>query len=184
MRSGGFDDLPSVEQLNGASRDEFAAALAPLFEGAPRFLGRLADARPFSSEEDLFTSARSVAATMPEDDQVELLGAHPRIGARPEAVSAMSHAEQGYGAPQADDDRGTAARLRELNERYEARFGFRFVIFVAGRPRRDIVPLIERALDADRNAELQRGLGDVVSIAEDRLAKLRARRARHPVVGA
>ena len=67
--------------------DAFASTLAPLFEGAPRFLARLAEARPFETEEDLFGAARATARQMPEEEQIELLDAHPRIGADPAAVS-------------------------------------------------------------------------------------------------
>ena len=60
-----------------------------------------------------------------------------------------------------------------LNEIYEAHFGFRYVVFVAGRPREAIIPLIEVALRNDREAELRRAVDDAVYIAADRLASLR-----------
>ena len=60
-----------------------------------------------------------------------------------------------------------------LNDAYERIFGFRFVVFVAGRPRSEIVPILERSLRDDRVAELRRGLDDVVYIAADRLRTLR-----------
>ncbi|MCY7417600.1 MAG: 2-oxo-4-hydroxy-4-carboxy-5-ureidoimidazoline decarboxylase, partial [Chloroflexi bacterium] len=59
-----------------------------------------------------------------------------------------------------------------LNDAYEARFGFRYVIFVAGRSRSAIVPLLEQALAAEREAERHRGLTDVVAIARARAATL------------
>ena len=62
---------------------EFTAAMAPLFEGAPGFLWRLAAARPFGSAERLFERARELAHAMPEPHQVELVDAHPRLGAPP-----------------------------------------------------------------------------------------------------
>jgi hypothetical protein len=111
---------------------------------------------------------------MPEAEQVELLDAHPRIGADPATVSAMSHAEQGYDAP--DEDAWVGEELTALNEAYESLFGFRFVVFVAGRPRVDIIPILERALHADREEELRRGLDDVVLIASDRWQALRGPR--------
>ena len=55
-------DLPGADALNALSADAFADALAPLFEGAPRFLHRLAGARPFESDDALFAAAREVAA--------------------------------------------------------------------------------------------------------------------------
>ena len=159
--------LPTAEELNALDADTFASTLAPMFEGAPRFLRRLAEARPFETEDDLFGAARAVARQMPEEEQIELLNAHPRIGADPSTMSAMSHAEQGHDAP-ADGQAWVGEELAALNEAYESLFGFRFVVFVAGRPRADIIPILEMALHADREEELRRGLDDVVLIAADR----------------
>ena len=77
-------------------RDADPALLAPLFEGAPRFLARIEAAGPFATDDDLFATARAIAHAMPEPDQVELIDAHPRLGAPPGTVSAMSFQEQGY----------------------------------------------------------------------------------------
>jgi 2-oxo-4-hydroxy-4-carboxy--5-ureidoimidazoline (OHCU) decarboxylase len=159
--------LPTIQELNALDADAFASTLVPLFEGAPRLLRRLAEARPFETEEDLFGAARAVARQMPQEEQVELLDAHPRIGADPSTMSAMSHAEQGHDAP-ADAQAWIGEELTALNEAYESLFGFRFVVFVAGRPRADIIPILEMALHADRDEELRRGLDDVVLIAADR----------------
>ena len=46
------------------------------------------------------------------------------------------------------------AELAELNRAYEERFGFRFVVFVAGRPRREIVPVLRERLERTREQEL------------------------------
>jgi hypothetical protein len=47
---------------------------------------------------------------------------------------------------------------------------------VAGRPKADIIPILERALHADRDEELRRGLDDVVLIASERMDRLRGPR--------
>ena len=60
-----------------------------------------------------------------------------------------------------------------LNEIYERQFGFRYVVFVAGRPKPEIVPLLEHALRNEREAELRRAVDDAIYIAGDRLLKLR-----------
>jgi 2-oxo-4-hydroxy-4-carboxy-5-ureidoimidazoline decarboxylase len=165
--------MKDIDELNGQAPDTFAAAIAPLFERAPRFVTRIGEARPFESEEDLFDTARAIAREMPEAEQIELLAAHPRIGADVTTVSDLSRREQGGEAP---NDAWIGEELAALNEAYESRFGFRFVVFVAGRPRADIIPLLERALHADRDEELRRGLDDVVLIAADRMETLRGPR--------
>jgi 2-oxo-4-hydroxy-4-carboxy-5-ureidoimidazoline decarboxylase len=156
--------MPAMRQLDTAPRDAFLETVSPLFERAPRFLERLAAARPFGSWEALFREADAIALAAPREVQLELLDAHPRIGAPPGSVSALSYAEQGYDREQLE----AIEALGPLNEAYEARFGFRYVIFVAGRPRSAIVPLLRDALDGDPDAERERGLADVVAIARAR----------------
>jgi OHCU decarboxylase len=153
-----------IAELDSMPKAEFVAAVAPLFEGAPHFLDRLAGARPFGGADELFRRARVIALSMPESEQIELIDAHPRLGAPPSSVSAMSHHEQGYDREATE----AMADLERLNGRYEARFGFRFCVFVAGRSRAEIVPVLEAALAAERPAEIQRALGDVIAIARDR----------------
>lgn len=168
--------MRSIDELNQADTEAFVTALTPLFEGAPGFVRRLADARPFETEDHLFDVARAVAREMPEAEQVALLDSHPRIGADPAGMSSLSTAEQGYDRAAVDDEAWVGEELAALNEAYEGRFGFRFVIFVAGRPRADIIPILERALHADRDEELRRGLDDVVLIAHERMDRVRGPR--------
>jgi 2-oxo-4-hydroxy-4-carboxy-5-ureidoimidazoline decarboxylase len=164
--------MKTIEELNALDADGFVASLGRLFEGAPRFVRLLADARPFESEDELIDAARVTAREMPEEEQIELLNSHPRIGADPAALSGLSRSEQGADEPEGGNDAWIGNELTALNEAYESLFGFRFVVFVAGRPRADIIPLLERALHADRDEELRRGLDDVVLIASDRLHSL------------
>ena len=143
-----------------------------IFEGAPWFVARLMADGPYESDSALLHRARELALAMPEEEQVALLAAHPRIGAPPASVSEASFREQGY-------DRGAGAidlshRLQRLNDLYEGRFGFRYVVFVNGRPREEIASLLEAGLaSGQRDDEKTRGLEDVVAIAADRLKRIR-----------
>jgi 2-oxo-4-hydroxy-4-carboxy--5-ureidoimidazoline (OHCU) decarboxylase len=150
--------------------------MAPLFEAAPRFITRLEAGRPYETWDGLFAAADRIALEMPHDEQLELIDAHPRIGAPPGSVSPLSFVEQGYDQGAASDEAEIershiADELERLNRAYEGTFGFRYVIFVAGRPRAAIVPLLEAALEADADAERIRALRDVVAIARDRAIK-------------
>jgi 2-oxo-4-hydroxy-4-carboxy-5-ureidoimidazoline decarboxylase len=158
---------PEVAALDELPPDAFVAAAAPWFEGAPRFLARLAAARPFHDESTLFGRAAEIALGMPDDEQRELIDAHPRLGAPPATVSAASFREQGYER----ETTAAIADLARLNAAYEQRFGFRFCVFVAGRSRPELVPVLEAALGANRDAEIRRALGDVVAIARDRFRR-------------
>ena len=169
----------AVAELDALPEAAFVAAAAPWFEGAPRFLARLAAARPFRDESTLFARAAAIADGMPEPEQLELIDAHPRLGAPPASVSAASFREQGYDRETTD----AISELERLNRVYEERFGFRFCVFVNGRSRPDLVPVLEAALAADRAAEIRRALGEVVAIAHDRFRKASVESSEREVVG-
>ena len=133
--------------------------LAELFEGHTRFVAQLAQL------EDPLGQARKVLADAPEDEQIEALATHPRIGQRVN-VSDQAAREQG-----SDEDPALLAALVKLNKSYEQKFGFRFVVFVDGRPRGEILSVLRQRLQNARGEELAAGLDDLVAIALDRWRK-------------
>lgn len=178
-------DPVDLEALNAAPRELFEAGLAPLFEGAPAFLRRLAAVRPFGSWPAMFEAARAIAHAMPAAEQCELVDSHPRVGAQPASVSELSFREQGYdreaavnlASAAAQERDQVAAELDRLNGAYEAHFGFRYCVFVAGRSRSELLPEMERALTGERDSELHRALDAVIDIAADRHRTMAADRA-------
>jgi 2-oxo-4-hydroxy-4-carboxy--5-ureidoimidazoline (OHCU) decarboxylase len=132
-----------------------AEQLAELFEGRTRFVEKLA------AVEDPLAHARELALELSDDEKKEMLDAHPAIGAK--ASSAHSAREQGT-----DDDPAVLAELAELNAAYEERFGFRFVVFVNGRSRREIVPVLRERMQRAREEELSTAVDELVQIAVSR----------------
>lgn len=125
--------------------------LAELFSGRTRFVERLAQ------EENPLRRARDLALEVSDEERLEALAAHPRIGER---------ASEQHG-----DDPEVLAELAELNREYENRFGFRFVVFVDGRSRAELLPVLRERLRNTRERELDTGLSELVAIAEDRWRK-------------
>ena len=133
-----------------------AAELAELFEGRTRLVERLAEL------EDPLGRAEDVVAALSEVELVEALAAHPAIGART-GLSARSTAEQGT-----DSDPVILSELAYLNQVYEEKFGFRFVVFVNGRPKGEILDVLRERLARTRDEELATGVRELVAIAKDR----------------
>ena len=130
--------------------------LAELFEGHTRLVEKLAE------HDDPLGSAREVIAQLSEEEKLEALNAHPAIGAR-SGLSARSAAEQGV-----DDDPAVLTELAYLNQVYEEKFGFRFVVFVDGRPKAEILEVLRGRLGRSREEELETALEELVAIARDR----------------
>jgi 2-oxo-4-hydroxy-4-carboxy--5-ureidoimidazoline (OHCU) decarboxylase len=132
-----------------------ADELAELFEGRTRFVQRLAELQ------NPLGRARALMQDLTPEERLEVLDAHPAIGAR--NLSARSAAEQG-----ADADPDVLAELDRLNREYEARHGFRFVVFVNRRPKAEILEVLRSRIGNPTDEELETALGELVAIAEDR----------------
>jgi 2-oxo-4-hydroxy-4-carboxy--5-ureidoimidazoline (OHCU) decarboxylase len=132
--------------------------LAELFGGRTRFAERLAE------HEDPLGEARALLDRLPIDEQVEALNAHPPIGAR--NLEGPSAREQG-----SDADPDTLSRLAYLNQVYEEKFGFRFLVFVNRRPKAEIVPVLEERLARTREEELETAFDELVAIARARAGR-------------
>jgi len=135
-----------------------ADELAELFEGRTRFVEKLAE------RDDPLEAAPEVIAELSEEEKLEALDAHPAIGAG--NLSARSAAEQG-----ADADPAVLVELAGLNRAYEERFGFRFVVFVNGRPKAEILEVLRGRIERTRGEELDTGLAELVAIARDRWSR-------------
>jgi 2-oxo-4-hydroxy-4-carboxy--5-ureidoimidazoline (OHCU) decarboxylase len=130
--------------------------LAELFEGRTPLVERLAELP------DPLGQADDVLMGMSDEEKVEALNAHPAIGQRM-GLSARSAAEQGE-----DADPAVLSELAYLNQVYEEKFGFRFVVFVAGRSKLEILEVLQERIGNTRDEELATACAELVAIAKDR----------------
>jgi OHCU decarboxylase len=125
-----------------------AAELEELFSGPSMLVQILAET------EDPLTRAEEIALGLDDVDKVEALAGHARIG--------EPSPEQHGGDP------AVLTELAYLNQVYEEKFGFRFVVFVAGRSRDEVLEILRDRIGNTREEELETGLRDLVAIAQDR----------------
>ena len=154
------DDVPG--QLSGRPRTCAAARRALAARGrvrvrrgvAPLVRGRAAVPRPARRgapvrrrSDAVRGRAATIALAMPEDEQLELIDAHPRLGAPPATVSAASFREQGYDRDDAERrSRERAARRRAGAAQRRVRGALRLpVLRLRRRPSaRGAVPVLGR----------------------------------------
>jgi len=125
--------------------------LEELFSGHSLLVDLLADI------DDPLERAEDVALSLDEREQAAALATHPRIG--------EPSPEQHGGEP------AIITELAYLNQVYEEKFGFRFVVFAAGRPRAELLQVLRERLERSREEELETGIRELVAIAKDRWFK-------------
>ena len=106
-----------------------------------------------------------------DEEWLEAMKAHPRIGERGGDTPKSSEREQGR-AMQASA--ATLAALAADNRRYEERFGHVFLIFASGRSGEEILAELRRRMGNEPAAELQEAKRELRRIAKLRLERMGA----------
>jgi len=132
-------------------------------------------ARPFDGVDALLENADRVWQALSEDDWLEAFASHPRIGVQTEAGARASRsanwsAEEQSGVTGASGE--TIEALADLNRRYDARFGFIYLVCATGRTAGEMRALLETRLHNDQATELRTAAEEQRRITAIRLLKL------------
>lgn len=139
--------------------------------GSRGWAGALVAGRPFPSSTALLGAAEQVWFALSEADWLQAFAQHPRIGERKDATSTyLAHSGEEQAAAQS-----TLAEVAEAliagNRAYEARFGFRYVVFASGRTAPELLGILEGRLTRTREEELWEAARQQHRITALRMAK-------------
>jgi OHCU decarboxylase len=154
------------------------AACAELFTaccGSSRWVSRVVDRRPFASLNELHRVADDVWWSLDSSDWLEAFAHHPRIGgtgsASPQSARAASWSA-GEQAAVATSAASTKSELAAINDAYEAKFGFIYIVSAAGRSAAELLDVARARLANDRDLELRVAAEEQRKITSLRLGKL------------
>lgn len=175
---------------NALDTEAEAAALGALSEAddelflslcASKTWAKFMKAHPAPSLRALFAQAEAVFWSLSESDLLEAFEAHPKIGEHKAGMSATARSATWSTAEQsaaAKSSAYTEARLTELNQQYESKFGFIYIVFASGKSADMMLEILESRVLSDRNAELEMAAREQLKITRRRLENwLRARMA-------
>jgi 2-oxo-4-hydroxy-4-carboxy-5-ureidoimidazoline decarboxylase len=157
----------SLADLNTADRHRFVALLGGVYEHSPWVAERAWAAQPFVDVDALHTALEATVAAAHHDEQLALLCAHPDLGARARMSDASTGEQAGAGLDRLPPD--LYDRLLRLNTSYRERFGFPFLLAVAGRTAPAIIEALEQRLPRTPEEEFAEAMRQVARIARIRL---------------
>jgi 2-oxo-4-hydroxy-4-carboxy-5-ureidoimidazoline decarboxylase len=143
--------------------------------GSERWAAAMTAGRPYREAPALFAAAEACWNGLGHEDWLEAFGHHPRIGerdalrARFAATHAWAASEQaGAGAA----DAVVLEALAEANRRYQARFGYTFIVCATGKSAEAMLAGLEARLRNDPERELPIAATEQAKITRLRLEKL------------
>ena len=166
----------TLDALNAASPPEFAALLDGVYEHSPWIAEAACARRPFATLAALKLALVASVRDAGHDAQRALIRAHPELAGKAMVSRALTpestHEQNGAGL--ADCTPQQFETLQRLNQAYNTKFGFPFVLAVRGPrgnglSRAEIINTFERRLAQHADVEHHECLRNIHRIAELRL---------------
>ena len=163
------------QKLNDLSNEEAYSALMRCC-GSQRWAHQMCTKRPFSSTEEVFSSAEMIWNQLDKEDFLEAFSHHPQIGASRESLekkfpSTKSwSAQEQAGMQQASED--VIDRLLRGNKAYLKAFGYIFIVCATGKSAEEMCVLLEERLGNNPEEELYVAAAEQAKITIIRLEKL------------
>lgn len=164
----------SLSELNQLPQADFVKLLGGIFEHSPWVAEGAVSARPYNSVAELHAAMVKQIEGAGEQAQLTLIRAHPELAGkaavRGELTDESTSEQAGAGLDQCSPQE--YARLTELNEAYNKKFGFPFILAVKGYDRAGIIQQFERRLQLSVEDEKRESLQQIYKIGGFRLNDL------------
>lgn len=168
------DTLDALSELAALDEAAFVDRLGGVVEHAPWVAQRVWRGRPWADGQALYGAFVATITGATEAEQLALLRRHPELAGREAQQGQMtsdSTSEQGRLGLLALDAT-QLARLADLNRRYQARFGFPFIVALRLHTTLDSVfQAFEQRLNHHAAQELQAALQQVCEVTRGRLQR-------------
>jgi OHCU decarboxylase len=156
-----------------ATRDAFIARFGPVYEASPwvaEAVWPAAAQGDLDAPEAMAQAMRAAVDLAPREAKLALIRAHPQLAVASRMAEASVREQKGAGLDQCSPEELDA--FRRLNAAYLDRFGFPFIIAVAGLSRADILAAFAARLENEPEAEFATAIAQIHRIAGFRLASL------------
>ena len=164
----------SIHECNVMTAERFIQVFGGVFEHSPWVAQRAAALRPFQTLTQLHQTMAKIVRDASLDERIRLIQAHPELAGksaiRGELTTESSREQRGAGLDQCSPEE--FAEIQDLNQRYNDKFGFPFVIAVKGHDRTSILSHFRQRLDHDKDTEIDECIEQIIHIAGFRLLDL------------
>jgi 2-oxo-4-hydroxy-4-carboxy-5-ureidoimidazoline decarboxylase len=157
----------SIQYVNQLSKQHFVSLVGDIFEHSAWVAEEVYPKRPFFSVEQLHGTMKEIVAQASVEKQLELLQAHPNLGANIAMTSASTAEQTKAGLQNLTQDE--YEQFSSLNQTYMEKFPFPFILAVRGKQKEDIYKAMQNRLLNTEQAEFDTALEEVYKIAFFRL---------------
>ncbi len=162
-----------LKQFNQLSKESAVKQLYD-FCASSNWAEQIASKRPYADIDQLIQQADLTWSMMQSSDYLEAFAGHPKIGdisTLDKKYATTAETASNEQSAVADASQSVIESLAELNQCYDEKFGFIFIVFASGKSASDMLSLLKQRIDNDRDTEIINAAEEQRKIMHLRLSK-------------
>ena len=156
--------------LNNLNRDKFVSLFGVIFEKTQWIAEKLFDHKPFKNKEDLINKMFQIYESTQKNEVLVILKSHPKLAIEKNLTKHSSEEQSHANLKNCTDEEYN--EFKRLNNEYEEKFGFPFIIAVKGKNKIEILNNFRQRINNDIELEFSEAKSQVKKIAQFRLDEL------------
>ena len=156
--------------LNKLNKDEFISMFGVIFEKTQWIAEKLFDQKPFKDKDDLINKMTQIYESSSKNEILKILNAHPKLAVEKNLTEHSSKEQSRANLKNCTQKEYDEFNI--LNNNYEKKFGFPFIIAVKGKDKIEILNNFRQRINNGIELEFIESKKQVKKIALFRLEEL------------
>ena len=156
--------------LNNLNKDEFISMFGVIFEKTQWIAEKLFDLKPFKDKDDLINKMIQIYENSSNNETLKILNAHPKLAVEKNLTEHSSKEQSRANLKNCTQEEYDEFKI--LNNNYEKKFGFPFIIAVKGKDKIEILNNFRQRINNGIELEFIESKKQVKKIALFRLEEL------------
>ena len=156
--------------LNNLNKDEFISMFGVIFEKTQWIAEKLFDHKPFKDKDDFINKMIQIYETSSNNEILKILNSHPKLAVEKNLTEHSSKEQSRANLKNCTQEEYDEFKI--LNNNYEKKFGFPFIIAVKGKDKIEILNNFRQRINNSIELEFKESKKQVKKIALFRLEEL------------
>ena len=159
-----------IKDINLLTEKEFLSLFGNIFEKSDWIAIKAFELKPFKNAKDLSDKMINIYEKSSKEKIIEIFNLHPKLAIEKKLTSFSSKEQIGAKLNTCTEEE--LAEFKNLNEQYQTKFAFPFIIAVKGKSKNDILNSFRKRIENNFNDEFEEAKQQVKKIASLRLNEI------------
>ena len=159
-----------IKDINLLTEKEFLSLFGNIFEKSDWIAIKAFELKPFKNAKDLSDKMINIYEKSSKEKIIEIFNLHPKLAIEKKLTSFSSKEQMGAKLNTCTEEE--LAEFKNLNEQYQTKFAFPFIIAVKGKSKNDILNSFRKRVENNFNDEFEEAKQQVKKIASLRLNEI------------